>query len=407
MIAFGGRTTVGDSAKYKNSGATSLFDKSGVLFGLDHARDAIKDKRQAVIVEGYMDALCLWQEGFNHVVASMGTALTVRQLKLLYQQTKVSEVVILFDGDNPGQKATLDAIDVVLEVPELRVRAARLQGGDDPDTFVRKSGSDALRAVLDHAVDLIDVAIGAKLKGASPASIPSIVSKEFIPWLSKIQDPIKRGYLLNRISGLTGVPPEAIFRQLKSFQFGSANGQYPTNRIALGQESSASSAIEAEASMAMPARALTPIEKGILGHLYFAQAGEIDAGKVEAFVAKELVLEPLWDHFARQIAQSYEKGLSPREDPGVMAAFSPDEAIVLGAITEMPLESFATADRKKSIERLIIEQKRHNIQQSISLLKRQVQIASSQSPQDVSGFLSEVMALTSSLTVLDRTLSEQ
>ena len=407
VIAFGGRTTVGDSAKYKNSGATPLFDKSGVLFGLDHARDAIKDKRQAVIVEGYMDALCLWQEGFNHVVASMGTALTVRQLKLLYQQTKVSEVVILFDGDNPGQKATLDAIDVVLEVPELRVRAARLQGGDDPDTFVRKSGSDALRAVLDHAVDLIDVAIGAKLKGASPASIPSIVSKEFIPWLSKIQDPIKRGYLLNRISGLTGVPPEAIFRQLKSFQFGSANGQYPTNRSALGQESSASSAIEAEASRAMPARALTPIEKGILGHLYFAQAGEIDAGKVEAFVAKELVLEPLWDHFARQIAQSYEKGLSPREDPAVMAAFSPDEAIVLGAITETPLESFATADRKKSIERLIIEQKRNNIQQSISLLKRQVQIASSQSPQDVSGFLSEVMALTSSLTVLDRTLSEQ
>jgi len=73
VIAFGGRTMVGDPAKYKNSGSTPLFDKSGVLFGLDQARDAIKDKRQAIIVEGYMDTLCLWQAGIHEVVACMGT----------------------------------------------------------------------------------------------------------------------------------------------------------------------------------------------------------------------------------------------------------------------------------------------------------------------------------------------
>lgn len=407
VIAFGGRTTSNDPAKYKNSGATTLFDKSGVLFGLDHAREAIKEKRQAVIVEGYMDALCLWQEGFDHVVASMGTALTVRQLKLLYAQTKSPEVIILFDGDSPGQKATLDAIEVVLEIPELRVKAAKLTGGDDPDTFARKFGGDALRELMASSVDLIDVAIGAKLQGAGPAAIPSVVSKDFVPWLSRIEDPIKRGYLLNRISGLTGVPVEAIQRQLKSFHFGAAGNQSAGSRFAQSREQLAAAVAAVEAPRVMPSRALTPIEKGILGHIYFAQPGEIEAGKVEKFVVKELQLEPLWEQFAKQIAQSYEKGLSPKDDPTVMAAFSAEEVVVLGAITELPSESFATLDRNKSVERLIIEQKRSNIQQSIALLKRQVQIASSQSPQDVSGFLAEVMELTKSLSALDRTLAEQ
>lgn len=405
VIAFGGRTTANDPAKYKNSGATPLFDKSGVLFGLDHARDAIKDKRQAIIVEGYMDALCLWQEGYHHVVASMGTALTVRQLKLLFQQTKTPEVVILFDGDNPGQKATLDAIDVVLELPELRVKAAKLEGGDDPDTFVRKNGLDSLRGLVDRAVDLIDVAIGAKLKGASPAAVPSIVNQDFIPWLAKISDPIKRGYLVNRISGLTGVPPDAMARQLRSFQFGVQQGLQPGNRATRSDPRDSAGAANEGPKMMMPTRSLTPIEKGFLGHVFFAKPGEIDVTKVEAFVAKELVLEPLWDQFARQIAQSYAQGRAPKDDPEILAQFSPEETTVLAAVTEMPADSFATADRNRALETLIIEQKRSNIQQSIALLKRQVQIAASQSPEDVPGYLAEVMTLTSSLTALDRSLA--
>jgi DNA primase len=404
LIAFGGRTTINDPAKYKNSGSTPLFDKSAVLFGLHHSRDAIKDKRRAIIVEGYMDTLALWQAGVHEVVASMGTALTVRQLKLLCQQTKTPEAIVLFDGDNAGKQATLSAIEVVLEVPELRVRAAKLDGGDDPDTFVRKNGPDALRDVLSNAVDLMDLAIGSKLNGVNLAAIPSIVSNDFVPWLSKVPDQIKRGYLVTRVSGLTGVPVDVINRQLHSFSLGQTPGarpaQFSTHIATLGGVSDPKeTGVE---PILLPSRGLTPVEKGILGHIYFAEIGEIEAGKVDEFMAKELALEPLWDLFSRQVAQSYARGFSPKNDPMVLAAFSPDEVSVLAILTDMPPASFATIDRNKSIDTLITEQSRNNIKQSIALLKRQVQIAASQSPQDVPKFLAEVMALSQNLAFLDR-----
>jgi DNA primase len=413
VIAFGGRTMVGDPAKYKNSGSTPLFDKSGVLFGLDQARDAIKDKRQAIIVEGYMDTLCLWQAGIHEVVACMGTSLTVRQLKLLHQQTKVSDVVILFDGDQAGQEQTLNKVDVVLEVPELRVRAAKLTGGDDPDTFVMKNGPDALKGLLSNAVDLLDAAIGSRLVGANVAAIPTIVSQEFVPWLAKTQDPVKKGYLVNKVSQLTGVPVDVINRQLRSFHFGAAAAPGRSHKVTVattagtGAISSDGGAKELQERPrdVLPTRALTPVETGVLGHLYFARPGEIDHGKVVAFIGKELPLEPLWELFARQIAHSYAQGHLPAEHPEVLAAFTPEEVVVLGAITELDPRSFAISDRNKSIERLIMEQKRRNMQQSISLLKRQVQVAATQSPQEVSVYLAEVASLNQALTALEKSMT--
>jgi DNA primase len=397
VIAFGGRTTINDPAKYKNSGATPLFDKSGVLFGLDHARDAIKDRRQAIIVEGYMDALCLWQSGFHHVVASMGTALTVRQLKLLYQQTKVTDVIILFDGDAPGQKATLEAVEVVLEVPEITVKAGKLPGGEDPDTFIRKEGEEGLRRVVQNSVDLIDSSISAKLVGISQAAIPNVVSTEFVPWLARVTDPIKLGYLVNRIVGLSGVPADAINRQLRSFHLKpqvSFRGPMRQQAEHRGVDD------EGRQEALLPTRALTPIETGFLGHLYFAKDGELDVGLVSAFVAKELMLEPLWEQFAKHMIQCHGEGLAPTSRRDFLSCYSPEEVRVLAAIVDLSAESFASGDRKKSLETLIIAQKRLNIQQSISLLKRQVQLASVQAPEQVPGFLAEVMALTKTLSAL-------
>jgi DNA primase len=412
VIAFGGRTMVGDAAKYKNSGATPLFDKSGVLFGLDHAREAIKDRRQAIIVEGYMDALCLWQAGIHEVVACMGTSLTVRQLRLLYQQTKVHEVIILFDGDQAGQEQTLNKVDVVLEVPELRVRAAKLTGGDDPDTFVMKHGAEALRNVLSNAVDLIDAAIGSRLVGANVAAIPTIVSQEFVPWLAKTQDPIKKGYLINKVAQLTGVPMDVITRQLRSFHFAKTVGQGESQGLAGRALRSASVAMPVGGESLnhqaprdlMPARALTPVEVGVLGHFYFGRPGELDHGKLMAFIEKDLQLEPLWDQFSRQLVHSYSEGLAPTENPEVLAAFAPNEVTALGAITQLDARLFATSDRSRSIERLMLEQKRRHVQQSISLLKRQVQVAATQSPQDVATYLTEVASLNQALMAIEKSL---
>ncbi len=406
VIAFGGRTTIQDPAKYKNSGATSLFDKSAVLFGLDHAREAIKDKRSAVIVEGYMDALCLWQEGVHEVVASMGTALTVRQLKLLSQQTKTPEVILLFDGDNAGQRATLAAIEVVLELPELRVRAAKLDGQDDPDTFVRKHGVEALQQVLKKSVDLIELCISSKLAGVNSAAIPNIVTTEFVPWLAKIQDPVKKGFLVSRVSGLTGVPAEIIARQLASFAFGATRQTWAPRQGTDRSGPAVPQPIQnTHSAPILPTRSLSPVEKGVLGHLFFAEAGEIDCAKVATFIEKELALEPLWQRFAERLVTAHVNHLSPNSDSLWRADFTPEEDVALEAITALRAETFLSKDRNRALERLILEQKRQNIQQAIAVLKRQVQVATAQSPDEVPSFIKEVMALTQSLTAVERQIS--
>ncbi len=407
VIAFGGRTTVQDPAKYKNSGSTPLFDKSAVLFGLDHARDAVKDRRSAIIVEGYMDALCLWQEGLSEVVASMGTALTVRQLKLLWQQTRTPEVIVLFDGDAAGHKATLAAIEVVLEVPEIRVKAAKLDGNDDPDTFVRKNGAEALQVVLKKSVDLIEFCIGSRLAGANQAAIPTIVSSELVPWLAKIQDPIKRGFLVSRISGLSGVSADIIGRQLSSFSFGAARQNWIPRQTADRQVAPLPAVSEEVPQPVLPTRALTPVEKGVLGHLYFALPGEVGAEKILEFIKRELALEPLWHRFAETIISIHIKGLAPHSATQWMSEFTAEEVGVIEGITGLSSQTFQTKDRGKALQRLILEQKRQNIQQSISLLKRQVQVAAAHAPGDVPSFINEVVALTQSLAALERQIQTE
>lgn len=404
VVAFGGRTTVQDPAKYKNSGSTPLFDKSALLFGLDRAREPIKDKRSALIVEGYMDTLCLWQEGVHEVVASMGTALTVRQLKLLWQHTKTPEVIVLFDGDAAGQRATLASIEVALEVPELRVRAAKLEGNDDPDTFVRKHGVEALRQVLSRAVDLVELCISSKLTGINSAAIPTVVSNEFVPWLAKIQDPVKRGYLISRISSLSGVSADIIGRQLSSFSFGRGRSTWNSSGSP-NMRAESSHLLPEKPTSILPSRALTPVEKGLLGHLYFATPGEVDLAQVAEFTKKELALEPLWQRFLENLTTSLAKGINPQTESSWRADFTPEEDSALDVITSLKAETFLTKDRSRAILRLMLEQKRQNIQRSIALLKRQVQVASAQASEDVESFIKEVVALTQSLTTIERQIA--
>ncbi len=402
VIAFGGRTTVNDAAKYKNSMATPLFDKSNVMFGLDRAKDAIKDQRRAIIVEGYMDALCLWQEGFPEAVACMGTALTVRQLKQLYTHGKCSEVILLLDGDRAGQVATLEAIETSLEIPELRIRAAQLSGGDDPDTFVRSNGPDALRAVLDKAPDLIDAVVSSRLKNISPAAIPKLVADEFVPWLSRIPDAIKRGFLLTNIANRTGVPIDILTRQLRSLTQGRTDG--PPRPM---QRAAAVAAPAEPGVVMMPTRPLTPVEEGFIGHLFHAKPGEIDVALASEFALREMQLEPLWEAFARALLGTLSEHRTPMEDaPTILAQFTPEEVRILNRVTGSNVVPFECADRGARLAKLILEVKRQTLQKSIAAMKQQVQIAGAQAPETVGEILMQIVALNRTLTEVQTKLTQ-
>ena len=156
VVAFGGRLLEkADFAKYKNTKETLVFNKSKNLYNIN----LVKKRKQAggisdiIVVEGYMDALALYQAGFENVVASMGTALTKEQARLLKRYT--DRVLISYDGDFAGQKGAMRGLEILRE-EQLGVRVVPLPEGLDPDDVIKRQGREGYQACLDAAMPLID-----------------------------------------------------------------------------------------------------------------------------------------------------------------------------------------------------------------------------------------------------------
>lgn len=154
IVAFGGRVLDDSLPKYLNSPESVLFDKGRMLFGLHYANTFIRKAGNVVLVEGYMDCLSAWQFGIGNVVASLGTALTVEQARLLKRYT--NQVVLCYDADGSGLQAALRGLDILLKAG-LEVKVAILPSGLDPDDCLRKYGADYFaQEVLAKAQPVVD-----------------------------------------------------------------------------------------------------------------------------------------------------------------------------------------------------------------------------------------------------------
>ena len=172
VVAFGGRALSGEEPKYLNSPETPLYVKGQMLYALDVARIAMRERSRAIIVEGYLDCLMAHQHGFGETVAALGTAFTPAQLGLLRRYA--DEVVALFDADAAGQKASSRLEEMMNDVMDLQnlgwsvartggfekaghlpIRVALLPPGHDPDSLLRAEGAPALTARLDAARPLL------------------------------------------------------------------------------------------------------------------------------------------------------------------------------------------------------------------------------------------------------------
>jgi DNA primase len=152
VVAFGGRLLQGEGAKYLNSKESRLYAKSETLYGLDRARDEVRRRRSVVLVEGYFDVMGLHQAGVTHAVALCSTALTPGHLQQL-QRVEARELVLLLDGDEAGRKA-VERLAPVLLAAGASTRVALLPEGEDPDTFARSRGGEAVRTLLGSAMPL-------------------------------------------------------------------------------------------------------------------------------------------------------------------------------------------------------------------------------------------------------------
>jgi DNA primase len=201
IIAFSGRAltpvTVSDRpdepppAKYINSPEGPLYKKGQALFGIHAARVAMRKQNQALLCEGNFDLLAIHQAGFEQVVAPLGTAFTIDQAKLIRRFAE--EVIVVFDGDSAGRKATRAAFEL-LESAGLRGRVVRLPPGHDPDTFLRSEGVEAFRSRVQNAPSMLDFLIGdASEQATDPASRARAI-QSLGPLLKRIESPVERSH---------------------------------------------------------------------------------------------------------------------------------------------------------------------------------------------------------------------
>jgi DNA primase len=157
VIAFGGRVMGEGEPKYLNSPETPLFHKGRVLFGLAQAQEAIRQKNEVIVAEGYMDVIAMSQAGLVQAVAPLGTALTEEQILLLWRLAP--EPILCFDGDSAGQRAAARAADRALPLlkPGCSLRFALMPKGEDPDSLVKAKGAAAMEEVLARATPLADL----------------------------------------------------------------------------------------------------------------------------------------------------------------------------------------------------------------------------------------------------------
>ncbi|MFN7132743.1 MAG: DNA primase, partial [Myxococcales bacterium] len=158
VVAFGGRLLPGggDGPKYLNSPESDIYNKSRTLYGLSWARLAVQRKDRLILVEGYFDAVSLWQAGFEEAVATCGTALTPAHLEAVRRLTL--KVVALFDGDEAGLKAATKSMELFLDAG-VEAKRLELGGVKDPDEFIQKNGAAAFENALAHSVPLLELVL--------------------------------------------------------------------------------------------------------------------------------------------------------------------------------------------------------------------------------------------------------
>lgn len=207
---FSGRIYEGnDTSKYINTKETDIFKKGSLLYNYDNARKSILDKDEIIIVEGFMDVIRLYTIGIYNVVATMGTAITKEQVSLIRKLT--NNVILMFDGDKAGNKATGSFIEVSKDV-DFNIKIVRLEEDLDPDDYIIKKGKDKILDHLSKPISVFDytlVSIKENFDLNNPVDVSKFIS-EISKRLSDIDDEIVRNLEIKKIAKITNVDEDLI-----------------------------------------------------------------------------------------------------------------------------------------------------------------------------------------------------
>ena len=208
---FAGRSLDGSEPKYINSPDSPIYRKRSVLYGLHRARSTIRRERSAILFEGYFDCLSAWQAGIGGAVAVCGTALTPDHAKLLAAQTR--DIVLAFDADAGGRRATLASLPILLEA-QLRVRVAPLSGGRDPDDIIREDGADAFRESIRKAPAFVEFLVEEARPRARSGGGGAAAVREVLEIIAHAPNRLEREEWLNDAAGSLGFSLESAWQEM-------------------------------------------------------------------------------------------------------------------------------------------------------------------------------------------------
>lgn len=248
-VGFGGRALDDSLPKYLNSPQSILFDKSSIIFGIDRAQGPVREKDSVVITEGYMDTITAHQYGFSNTVASMGTALTDRQISILRKLSK--NIIVALDADPAGIEATTRSILTIdeqipkehwmpwtqsrtyAELVKYEVHVVEIRDGKDPDEIIRNS-PEKWAQLLSESQPIIDFTLKKEIANINPGNSKdkSAVVSKLLPIISQINDAIRRAHYVQKLAGLLNIDERFVSAALFDLQSAERKNKSSYNRNA-------------------------------------------------------------------------------------------------------------------------------------------------------------------------------
>ncbi|MDD4202485.1 MAG: DNA primase [Candidatus Omnitrophica bacterium] len=352
VIGFGARALNDTTPKYINSPETPIYTKGNHVYGFNLTKKFIKEKGYAVIVEGYMDLIMPYQYGLRNFVATLGTALTYDQIKLLKRHTNTA--VVVYDSDSAGEEASLRGMDLLIEM-DMNVRIAPLPKGYDPDTFVKEFGKEAFEDILQRSKDLFDYKIDMLMKRYNKDSVKgkTAIATLMLPTLARIKNEILKSSYLNKLAQIMEVDIDAIKKELAKIKT-----DY-SHKVELKQDDLVNK----------PKRQTRKAELLILSMLLY----DVD---LLTFLEKEIDLDDLQDQDIRHVIDSI-KDMYNRKikiEPAKMIMYFENER--QKAVISAAVGFFETiVDREKTFSDCIKDINRYKLEQDKKKVKEQMQKA--------------------------------
>ena len=355
IIAFGGRVLDDSKPKYINSPENLVYSKGRNLFGLFNAKKG--DTKKILIVEGYMDVISLHQRGITNVVASLGTALTEAQGRLLRRSSE--QVILGYDADGAGQEAIMRGLDILKNLG-CDVRVLQISGAKDPDEYVTKFGPDRLKKCIDNAISLVEFKVKALKKNLNLDNTGDKIKflNEVAKILSKVENSMEQEIYIEKISKDYNISKESIYSEIKKILY-----QKNTSSKILEKRNIQYNAPKKEDNNVSKERLNR--ENTIIAMLIMFNS------KVYSKIKNKIKVEDFKSETNRTILsrlyEEYEKGATEIYD--VLSLFENEEQI--NHITEIMAKDYGITDVEKGVDDILNTYERENLkEQRDEILKK-------------------------------------